>query len=95
MSLKITDACTSCSVCEPECPNEAIYEGENTFVINPDLCTECVGFYEEPQCASVCPVECCIDDPDYKEDEASLIERARKIHSDEEIPEDYPSRYRE
>jgi hypothetical protein len=40
-------------------------------------------------------VECCIDDPDYKEDEASLIERARKLHADEDIPEDYPSRYRQ
>lgn len=94
MSLKITDECTSCAVCEPECPNEAISEGEDIFVINPELCTECVGFYDEPQCAAVCPVECCVNDPDYKEDDATLIARARSLHPDEDIPDDYPSRYK-
>jgi ferredoxin len=94
MSLKITDECTNCAVCEPECPNEAITEGDDIFNIDPELCTECVGFYDEPQCAVVCPVECCIDDPDYKEDDATLLARARKIHSDKEISDDYPSRYK-
>lgn len=95
MSLKITDECTSCAVCEPECPNEAISEGDDLFIINPELCTECVGFYDEPQCAAVCPVECCVDDPDYKEDDETLIARARRLHPEEEIPDDYPSRYKQ
>jgi len=94
MSLKITDECTSCAVCEPECPNEAISEGDDLFVINPELCTECVGFYDEPQCAAVCPVECCVDDPDHKEDDKTLLARARRLHPDEDIPDDYPSRYK-
>jgi ferredoxin len=94
MSLRITDECTSCAVCEPECPNEAITEGEDIFVINPELCTECVGFYDEPQCSAVCPVECCVDDPDYKEDDATLIERTRTLHPDDDIADDYPSRYK-
>jgi len=94
MSLKITNECTNCAVCEPECPNEAITEGDEVFNINPELCTECVGFYDEPQCASVCPVECCIDDPDYKEDEETLLARARKLHPDIEIINDFPSRYK-
>jgi ferredoxin len=95
MSLKITDECTSCAVCEPECPNEAITEGEDIFHIDPELCTECVGFYNEPQCAAVCPVECCINDPDYKEDDATLLARARSLHPDTDIAEDYPSRYKQ
>lgn len=95
MSLKITeDECTSCAVCEPECPNEAISEADDFFVIDPALCTECVGFYDEPQCAAVCPVDCCIDDPDYKEDDNTLLARARKLHPDEEIADNYPSRYK-
>lgn len=94
MSLKITEECTNCAVCEPECPNEAITEGSDFFNINPELCTECVGFYDEPQCAAVCPVECCIDDPDYKEDENTLLSRARKLHPDIDILSDFPSRYK-
>lgn len=94
MSLKITDECTSCAVCEPECPNEAISEGDDLFIINPELCTECVGFYDEPQCSAVCPVECCIDDPDHKEDDKTLVARARRLHPEEDISDDYPSRYK-
>ena len=94
MSLKITDECTNCAACEPECPNEAITEGDDIFIINPDLCTECVAFHDEPQCAAVCPVDCCIDDPDFKEDEATLLDKAKKIHPDEEILDNYPSRYK-
>src|SRR5476649_1341629 len=58
MSLIITDDCINCDVCEPECPNEAISQGEEIYVINPNLCTECVGHYDEPQCQQVCPVDC-------------------------------------
>lgn len=58
MALTITGECINCDVCEPECPNTAIYEGEEIYEINPDLCTECVGHFDTPQCVQVCPVEC-------------------------------------
>ncbi|QGX40449.1 YfhL family 4Fe-4S dicluster ferredoxin [Permianibacter aggregans] len=58
MSLMITDECINCDVCEPECPNNAIYQGPEIYEIDPDKCTECVGHYDEPQCVQVCPVEC-------------------------------------
>lgn len=58
MSLMITDECINCDVCEPECPNSAISQGEEIYVINPNLCTECVGHYDTPQCVEVCPVDC-------------------------------------
>jgi len=58
MSLKITDECINCDVCEPECPNDAIYQGEEIYEIDPSRCTECVGHFDEPQCQQVCPVDC-------------------------------------
>ncbi len=58
MSLKITDECINCDVCEPACPNQAIYMGEEIYEINPERCTECVGHHDEPQCALLCPVSC-------------------------------------
>jgi ferredoxin len=58
MSLIITDECINCDVCEPECPNDAIYMGEDIYEIHPHLCTECVGHFDTPQCVEVCPVEC-------------------------------------
>lgn len=58
MALKITDECINCDVCEPECPNDAIYQGEEIYEINPNKCTECVGHFDEPQCREVCPVDC-------------------------------------
>jgi len=64
MALIITDDCINCAVCEPECPNLAIYEGEEIFEIDPDRCTECVGHFNEPQCQLVCPVDCIPQDPD-------------------------------
>jgi len=67
MSLMITDECINCDVCEPECPNEAIYQGEEIYEINPDLCTECVGHYETSQCVEVCPVDCIPLDPERSE----------------------------
>jgi ferredoxin len=72
MALRITNECINCSVCEPECPNGAISEGEAIYTIEPNLCTECVGHYDRPQCLQVCPVECIIQDPDYSEDEQTL-----------------------
>jgi len=58
MSLIITDECINCDVCEPECPNDAIYMGEDIYEIHSHLCTECVGHFDTPQCVEVCPVEC-------------------------------------
>jgi ferredoxin len=58
MALIITDECINCDVCEPECPNEAIYQGAEIYEIDPSKCTECVGHYDTPQCVEVCPVDC-------------------------------------
>ena len=79
MALKITEDCINCDVCEPECPNTAISPGDDTYEINPDLCTECVGFFEEPQCQQVCPVDCIIKDPDNIESHEQLMEKFKKI----------------
>ena len=72
MSLFITDECINCDVCEPECPNNAISQGEEIYEIAPDLCTECVGHFDEPQCVEVCPVDCIPKDPDNVETEVQL-----------------------
>jgi len=114
MAIIITDECINCGACEPECPNNAIYEGgiewavsdgttvtgsykletgaevsadakqepveEDYYYIVPDKCTECVGFHEEPQCAAVCPVDCCVPDPDREEAEDVLLERKDRLH---------------
>lgn len=114
MAIKITDECINCGACEPECPNNAIYEGgiewkmsdgtgvsgsyvmmngtiteANTphepiamdvYYISPDKCTECQGFHEEPQCAAVCPVDCCVPDELYQETVESLLEKKEKLH---------------
>ncbi len=68
----ITEECINCGACEPECPNQAISAGEEIYIINPDRCTECVGHYDESQCASVCPVDACLPDPDHKESREEL-----------------------
>jgi ferredoxin len=115
MAILITDECINCGACEPECPNNAIYEGgvewavadgtsvtgsyqlnsgeeveaeaandpifEDYYYIVPDKCTECKGFHEEPQCAAVCPVDCCVPDPDREESEETLLTRQQKLHS--------------
>ena len=114
MAIIITDECINCGACEPECPNNAIYEGgeewrfsdgtslkgsyrkmdgneadaDSTqepvsydfFYIVPDKCTECKGFHEEPQCAAVCPVDCCVDDPDVRETEPELLDKKARLH---------------
>lgn len=72
MALMITDECINCDVCEPECPNNAIAAGDEIYVIDPKRCTECVGHYDEPQCVSVCPVDCIPLDPDHKESKEQL-----------------------
>ena len=83
MAYKITDECISCGACEPECPNEAITEGETIYVIDPDKCTECVGSYESSKCVEICPVDCCIADPEYAESQEQLLEKWRKLHPGE------------
>lgn len=79
MSLLITDECINCDVCEPECPNEAITQGDEIYEINADLCTQCVGHYDEPQCQQVCPVDCILIDPNNPETEAQLKAKYEKI----------------
>lgn len=115
MAIMITDDCINCGACEPECPNNAIYEGgvewtisdgttvnepykietgqvvgpdedmepvsDEFYYIVPDKCTECVGFHEEPQCAAVCPVDCCVPDPEREESEATLAARQAILHA--------------
>ena len=72
MALMITDACINCDVCEPECPNDAIYQGVEIFEIDPNRCTECVGHYEQPQCVEVCPVDCIVLNPAVAESKEEL-----------------------
>ena len=79
MSLIITDECINCDVCEPECPNEAISQGEEIYVIDPNKCTECVGHYDEPQCVQACPVDCIPKDPDHVENEDQLWSKYEKL----------------
>lgn len=78
MALKITEECINCDVCEPACPNQAISMGPEIYVINPNLCTECEGHFEVPQCRLVCPVDCIPKNPDYLETKEQLL---LKYHS--------------
>ncbi|MEO8087120.1 MAG: 4Fe-4S binding protein [Bacteroidota bacterium] len=114
MAIIITEECINCGACEPECPNNAIYEGGaewrfsdgtslkgmvtmmdgtqvdadatqtpvsmDLYYIVTDKCTECVGFHDEPQCASVCPVDCCVDDPNFRESKEELTAKKDKMH---------------
>lgn len=79
MALLITEECINCAVCEPECPNEAITEADPVYVIDPEKCTECVGHYDESQCVNVCPVDCCIPDPDHQESQEQLMEKYQRL----------------
>ncbi len=84
MAYKITDECISCGACEPECPNNAISEGETIYVIDADKCTECVGSHESPQCVEICPIDnCCIPDPDHVESREQLLEKWKGLHPGE------------
>lgn len=82
MSLLITDECINCDVCEPECPNGAISQGEEIYVIDPDKCTECVGHYDEPQCQLVCPVDCIPLDPERTETQAQLLAKFERLQKE-------------
>jgi ferredoxin len=108
MATIITSECINCGACEPECPNTAIYAGgveweldgatspalaQDIFYIVPSKCTECVGFYDHEACAAVCPVDCCVTDPNNIENEQVLLERARTLHPDQTFADDAPSRF--
>ena len=79
MSLLINDECINCDVCEPECPNSAITQGDEIYEIDPNLCTECVGHFDEPQCIEVCPVDCILVDPDHTESQEELQAKYDKL----------------
>ena len=117
MAIIITDECINCGACEPECPNNAIYDAgaswrfsdgtglkgvidfgdgntlnaeetqaalsDDIYYIVPDKCTECVGFHDEPQCAAVCPVDCCVDDEDVRETQEELHAKKDWLHMNE------------
>lgn len=80
MAFLINDECTACGICEAECPNDAISEGDDIYVVDADRCTECVGFYDAQQCAEVCPVDACVADPDHEETEEELMAKKVKLH---------------
>jgi ferredoxin len=94
MATMITNECINCGACEPECPNNAISQGDPVYVIDPLLCTECVGFHDYEACAAVCPVDCCVTDPNNIETEEVLIARARALHQDVNFEENFQSRFR-
>jgi ferredoxin len=84
MALTITADCINCDICEPECPNDAIsydQKGSKTYVIDADLCTECIGFYDEPTCDKVCPIDCIIQDATRVESDAELLLKYQQIWS--------------
>jgi ferredoxin len=81
MAYIITEECINCAACEPECPNEAITAGDDVYEIEPDKCTECVGHFDESQCAAVCPVDCCVPDPDHKETKEELMTKFKMLTS--------------
>lgn len=79
MALMITDECINCDVCEPECPNQAIYMGMEIYEIDPDKCTECVGHFDEPQCMQVCPVDCIPVNPAHVESRETLWQKYQRL----------------
>jgi ferredoxin len=82
MALMITDECINCDVCEPECPNGAITQGDEIYEIDHSPCTECVRHYDEPQCIEVCPVDCILVDPDHTESKEELQAKFEKLQSE-------------
>ena len=86
MATIITEECINCGACEPECPNGAISQGDDIYIINPDLCTECVGFHDEEACATVCPVDCCVHDPARPETEEQNYGKLAALHADKTFP---------
>ena len=82
MAYIITEECINCAACEPECPNDAISAADEIYEIEPDKCTECVGHFNESQCAAVCPVDCCVPDPDHKESKEDLMAKFKMLTSE-------------
>ena len=80
MSVKITEECIACGSCAEVCPNEAIFQGDEYYQVDPLLCTECVGFFDREQCMEACPIDVPISDPENEESEAELLDKARKNH---------------
>ncbi|MDP6043456.1 MAG: YfhL family 4Fe-4S dicluster ferredoxin [Dehalococcoidales bacterium] len=83
MAYLINDECISCGACEPECPNEAISEGETIYIIDSAKCTECVGSFESSRCVEVCPVDSCVLDTAHEESREQLLEKWQKLHPGE------------
>lgn len=81
MALVIQDTCINCDACINECPNGAISQGDEIYVINPDRCTECVGAHDEPQCALVCPVDCIVKDLAHQETAEQLRAKYENLHA--------------
>jgi len=82
MAMLITEECIACGACEGECPNDAISLGDEIFAIDPDRCSECVGSNDTQLCREACPVDCCVPDPERRESEEVLFQRAVEIHAD-------------
>jgi ferredoxin len=79
MALMITDQCINCDVCEPACPNGAIFEGEDHYEIDPERCTECIGHHDQPQCVMLCPVACIPHHPRFQETPEQLLVKYRRL----------------
>ncbi len=79
MALIIHATCINCDMCLPECPNQAISIGTKVYVIDPERCTECVGFYDKPQCIEACPLDCISKDPQYPESNAELLAKQQGL----------------
>src|SRR4026208_351726 len=94
MATRIANDCINCGACEPEFPNNAISQGDPIFVIDPKLCTECVGFHDYAACAAVCPVHVCLPDPTNTESEAARLARARQSHPETDSGDSFESRFR-
>ena len=88
MALIITDECINCDVCEPECPNGAISQGDEIYVIDPSRCTECVGHFDEPQCRKVCPVDCIPLNPDFVETQDELYRKYLRLTAEKKLAGD-------
>lgn len=86
MALLITDECINCDVCEPECPNEAIFMGPEIYEIDPHKCTECVGHFDEPQCVQVCPVNCIPVNPQWQESRETLWQKYQMLQAQPALP---------
>lgn len=82
MALMIGDDCIACDACREECPNEAIEENEPIYFIDPDRCTECVGYYDEPSCIAVCPVDCIVPDPNNVENTDELMFKYEQLQNE-------------